>query len=717
MIRVQRGQPPIETDIWSLADDARRRIREYYALTPAEMNQRTPDLGDSTGRFYNRIRPILEEAFSQKCAYCESRIGISWSGVVDQFRPRVGATDLAGVGSLPHYGWLCLEWDNLFPACELCNRSKKNLFPVEGQVRAPPLTPIEVIDSTERALLINPCSEDPEEHLEFTDDGQVLPKSSKGEITIKVLSLNRPALVEARAKRHSILASVFAVLIDSQLGPTRQPLIARLSAELRPDTEYTAVARAFVARRRSELQALGFFDQADAPVTAIADAASPSGIASGYAATGETSEESFRLEARPLKSIRIRNFRMLRDLTLELPEPRSGEPSPWLVLLGENATGKSTVLLAVALALAGAKAAARHIKPRDVLHRRAAGGEVRLEFWDREQPAILGFSRSEPHFTGTEMPTALVLAYGALRVPGRRQGSLSTSISLAPLTLEAGSPETRPTHIAGITREVARLPNPHPWLRSLPEKHFDAVARVLKTVLLQDQAAQMTRSGRYVRFQVHGDSPTLNELSAGYRAIVGIICDILQVLFSRWDTPESAEGFVLLDELESHLHPRWKMRIAGALRIAFPQVQFIITTHDPLVLRGVRNGEVRLMLRDRELGAVPANLLPDVEGLRVDQLLQSEAFGLHSTLDPQIEADFQLYYELLARDHLSSEQQGTLDAVKERLAGKSQFGSNRRERLMLEAIDSYLAGTAQVTTPARPDPALIGRLQSVWDRA
>jgi len=74
-------------------------------------------------------------------------------------------------------------------------------------------------------------------------------------------------------------------------------------------------------------------------------------------------------------------------------------------------------------------------------------------------------------------------------------------------------------------------------------------------------------------------------------------CAIMKMLFERWDNLTSASAIVLIDELDAHLHPRWKMRIVSSLRKAFPQVQFIASTHDPLVLRGIRNNEVAVLRR------------------------------------------------------------------------------------------------------------------------
>lgn len=50
------------------------------------------------------------------------------------------------------------------------------------------------------------------------------------------------------------------------------------------------------------------------------------------------------------------------------------------------------------------------------------------------------------------------------------------------------------------------------------------------------------------------------------------------------DNPFEGSGIVLIDEIELHLHPQWQQDIIENLRSLFPNIQFIITTHSPIVL-------------------------------------------------------------------------------------------------------------------------------------
>ncbi|HLL31588.1 MAG TPA: AAA family ATPase [Allosphingosinicella sp.] len=701
MIFVDRSTATAVPADWPGREAAEARIAGYNLRLESGPDQFRLDFNSFLPRFYRAHRSAVTTLFRNKCAYCESLLGVTGEGDMELFRPKQAASELTGEGSIGHYGWLSIVWDNLYIACRACNASKKNLFPVDGK-RAEIGSSLKLVRETESALLIDPCYDQPSDHLLFLDDGQVKPLTRRGETTIMVLRLNRqPLLQERRA-----LALRLAKYVDEIVTTRGRAGVAagELVRSLKPEAPYIAMARAYLVRQRERLESLWSppsgshydFWKSTARASARPEARA-------FARGGRrrvTREEHLRLAARPLKQVTLTNFKMLRNLTLDFPEP--GEQAPWLVLLGENATGKSAALLGIALALAGADAANRHLHAETVLHRDADEGRVELGFWDSDEKAVLTFSRGK-RFAGTTAPSVLVLAYGPLRIPGRERarGSVERDVN---------------SHLSGITGRFAQLPNPQPWLRRLRGQQFDAVARVLKTVLPVHDDDVVYRSGGRIRFRGAGSDASLDELSAGYGAIVAMAVDILTVLLDRWQQPEAAEGFVIIDELESHLHPRWKMRIADAFRRSFPRVQFLISTHDPLILRGVKNGEVRLMRRHKEAGAVAIDQLPNIEGLRVDQLLTSEYFGLSSTIDPALESAYERYYHLLSLTGPTEEELVELDGLREELDQKGELGHNPRERLMYQAIDEFLAHPVEASTDRGGD-LLSQELQRLWDEA
>lgn len=100
----------------------------------------------------------------------------------------------------------------------------------------------------------------------------------------------------------------------------------------------------------------------------------------------------------------------------------------------------------------------------------------------------------------------------------------------------------------------------------------------------------------------HGEIP-VSMLSDGVRAVISLVAD-LALRCVRLNphlgesAPSASRGIVMIDEVDLHLHPAWQQRIVGSLREAFPQVQFILTTHSPQVLSTVERKNIRVVSRE-----------------------------------------------------------------------------------------------------------------------
>ncbi len=86
----------------------------------------------------------------------------------------------------------------------------------------------------------------------------------------------------------------------------------------------------------------------------------------------------------------------------------------------------------------------------------------------------------------------------------------------------------------------------------------------------------------------------LSQLSDGYKSTISLVADIayrMVVLNPQLGglAIREAEGVVLIDEIDLHLHPSWQQRILGDLQAIFPKVQFIVSTHAPAVINTVKS--------------------------------------------------------------------------------------------------------------------------------
>ncbi len=100
-------------------------------------------------------------------------------------------------------------------------------------------------------------------------------------------------------------------------------------------------------------------------------------------------------------------------------------------------------------------------------------------------------------------------------------------------------------------------------------------------------------------FEVLFSTPTglvpIEALSDGFRSVFVIVTELLLRLSLTTDDPNrllQQEAVCLIDEIDAHLHPRWQERALPGLRALFPSVQFIATTHSPIVVSTVGPSEV-----------------------------------------------------------------------------------------------------------------------------
>jgi hypothetical protein len=403
--------------------------------------------------------------------------------------------------------------------------------------------------------------------------------------------------------------------------------------------------------------------------------------------------DSYYITTRTIRRVEIRNFRTLRRLDFDFPDSKDAT-TPWLMLLGENGRGKSSVLQAVALALMGDEyRTALGIDPRRLVTWGEQDGSVTVRLTGASEPVVLTFDRDSQEFRcHPSEPKILLMAYGATRLlprPKRDDNDVR-------VTRRDG---TRFANVDNLFDPFIALNDPVEWLTQLDDDRFATVARALKGLLPLGRSDRFLRDAGGIYVEAFGTRLTMDQLSDGYQSVLALATDMMQVLIHRWSSVKVAEGIVIIDELEAHLHPSWRMRIIGSLRGVFPRLQFLTTTHDPLCLRGLEDGEVMVMRRDASNRVFAVADLPSVKGLRVDQLLTSEIFGLDSTSDPEIDALLAEYRELRWRRKASASTRRRQMALRERLDELQLLGRDLRERLVLEAADQYLAAEPDVADP------------------
>jgi energy-coupling factor transporter ATP-binding protein EcfA2 len=362
-------------------------------------------------------------------------------------------------------------------------------------------------------------------------------------------------------------------------------------------------------------------------------------------------------------SVKIANFRCFGpEQTLDLSDG-NGKPARWTVLLGDNGTGKTTLLQCVA----GLQPEPHFYDGEvscyaQVLPPYIHDGWRRLDDFLLCAKAVHGeqLREAQPPFSSASdinvrtiegvvnyfavderLRGLLCYGYGATR----RMGPSSLS--------DSGDRE----ETASLFSDEAYLINAEEWLlqsdyAALTQSPFQERARKRRDDIVEVLIRLLPDVSdiRFFRPTVERLQPTvqvetpygwvgLSDLSLGYRALVAWIADLAYRLFQRYpDSPNplAEPAVVLVDEIDLHLHPKWQRTLISYLTERFPNTQFIVTAHSPLIVQAATDANIVLLRREGD-HVVIDNDVEAIRGWRIDQVLTSDLFGLESARPPEFE--------------------------------------------------------------------------------
>ncbi len=351
-----------------------------------------------------------------------------------------------------------------------------------------------------------------------------------------------------------------------------------------------------------------------------------------------------------LRELHLRDVRSIVRSDLVFTDP-DGHVQPWNVLLGENGTGKSTVLRAAAMVLAGRSALPAFLNEPDS--------------WVRNGATHASITAILETAGGSRREVSLRLKRGAsvadvLEDNKKGLALLDAALAHAPRNYFvvgygvarhlSGAAAERPQHPSRFAN-VATLFSPDEPLVDLTRWAIDleyrkgklgtqAVKQTLDGLLPGATFRGIHRESRSLIFKTDDGVVPLTQLSDGYQSVAAWVGDMLFRItetFGDYRRPLDARGVLLMDEIELHLHPRFQRDLRAFLRGRFKNFQVLATTHSALTAQQCAQGELWVVQRD-------ARAVPDVvrydgspERLQVQHLLLSDAFGLGSLSSPKVE--------------------------------------------------------------------------------
>lgn len=366
-----------------------------------------------------------------------------------------------------------------------------------------------------------------------------------------------------------------------------------------------------------------------------------------------------------IKSLHLQNFRCFKNTKLRFQYPGRRHTEVELknvnLILGDNGGGKSSILRALAIAaLAPALVESGFVPYRLV---RRTGGEQQATIAELTTDVILASTEQKQ----AELSSSQIKLNATIEL--REKSNLDKLLAPdSPLTglldkeyseqyfvvgygatrrIEIGefsesshrrTRGVRYARIAGLFEDHVALRPMQIWARRIRRRDemayrhaVDKLNEVLPTTIRF--TGQFDYEDDIPIFVFNGQLTPLSSLSDGYKAFIGWVGDLIGHLSDVAENKniDDIPGLVLLDEIDLHLHPEWQRDVLPVLAKAFPRLQFVFTSHSPLVASTVHRENVFVSDMDENGEAAVKQLEERVFGRSVEELLLSSYFGLRTT--------------------------------------------------------------------------------------
>ncbi len=391
-----------------------------------------------------------------------------------------------------------------------------------------------------------------------------------------------------------------------------------------------------------------------------------------------------------INQITLKNIACFSDLSLDFTH--EGEPCPWVVLLGENGTGKSTILQMLTLALLGRDLVGQITSGIDWTQFVRMGGvkkgrlDIKLSPTKQDKKAgtqAYYQARFEMGQTAATSKTGLrqdnQLAPADYRKLDQTLYSYETNVGwfacgygpwrrLSPTRVREVDDkfQRKSQRFTTIFDAEAPLTVASSWLIDLEFERLKAMQskqqkkaqqaeqaltwaiEAIEAILPGIKFKEITAE-RKVIVMDNKATVTIDQLSDGYRSTLAWVIDLVRRLIEAFPqgNPLKAEGVVLVDEIALHLHPQWQRQIVEHIRLTFPNLQFIVTSHSPFIAQDMGEQDKIIVLKRSEDGVQAQESDLSVADWRVDQILTSYLFDLETTRNVAIAAMEQEYQQLL----------------------------------------------------------------------
>ena len=379
----------------------------------------------------------------------------------------------------------------------------------------------------------------------------------------------------------------------------------------------------------------------------------------------ENGKKRQEVPAAYFKSLTIENVKCFKGKhTIDLSDG-NGKPAQWTVILGNNNTGKTTLLKCLAgFQPTESKSVDSHEmswvpyafeKLENVEFDRIFGVESLWVHADMLR-AISGSNFSDGKF-GLDFATSLSF------MRQKETNTYSNNNLKIGKTASFISAESSPfiTISYGVSRKMTAtsfsdslnvdgneylfrgkdITNVEDWLLNLfisqqlkveqAARHLELAKKVLTSGILPDVLEVNLKSQElgssfenFVEFRTDYGWVRLRDLGYGYQTMIAWVLDLVKRMVERYpDSPNplTEPAIVLVDEIDLHLHPDWQRRIIAHLTKYFPNTQFIVTAHSPLVVQSADEVNLVILKKTADHVTIEQPKIRSFKGWTVEEIL------------------------------------------------------------------------------------------------
>lgn len=332
------------------------------------------------------------------------------------------------------------------------------------------------------------------------------------------------------------------------------------------------------------------------------------------------------------------------------------------VVIGENGTGKSSLLDSLAITnswfMARAKSARNTgllIQPEEITNGKS-GAVIDVKFAMGESAGSFTLSRKRPGANvretllfedvtryGEQLRSRVALAGDTSSLPLFAYYPVSRMVDEIPIRIKPNLrfPQSELYTETALGAAVSfRLF--FEWFRwrndmNRPEdSHLACLQQAISTVMPGYTNFQYQRNPLRLTIEKQGVTLRVDQLSYGEKMLLGLIGDMVRRLSIANPSalnPLEGDGVVLIDEVDLHLHANWQRQLATSLVTLFPNTQFFLATCSSHIAQTLSNDQLIYMVQD-EAGMHAAAVIED-EVMVVDEVI--EEISLEADVEQQVE--------------------------------------------------------------------------------